>query len=142
MLKIKTNKIKAIVFSSLFFIFSISISYVNAQGSLTDDVKDKMEKQETAFLDKAGFSENMNISMVVASVIRAFLGLLGIIFVVLIVIAGNKWMNARGNEEKVEEAQNTIRRAIIGLIITVSAYAITYFIFSNLPGGGGVGGAG
>ena len=41
-------------------------------------------------------------------------------------------MTARGEEEKVEKAKDTITRAIIGLIIVVGAYAIWSFIFSNL----------
>ncbi len=81
-----------------------------------------------------------------ATIIRAFLGLLGIIFIVMVVVAGYKYMNARGEEERVREATDMIRRAIIGLLIVVFAYAITYFVFNALNwtgiggGGGGVGG--
>lgn len=136
MTKFKLNKIKIVIFFSLFFLFSLFNSYVSAE-MLDPIVKTEMESQETAFLGSAGYSENINIGNVVAAVIQTFLGLLGIIFIVLIVMAGYKWMNAAGNDEKVQEAKDTIRRAIIGLIITVSAYAITYFVFTNLPGGGG-----
>lgn len=96
-------------------------------------------KQTTDFREKSGyeFVKEEGIASIAATVIQAFLGLLGIIFIVLIVMAGHKWMNATGNEEKVQEAKDTIRRAIIGLIITVSAYAITYFVFTHLPGGAG-----
>jgi hypothetical protein len=116
----------------LFFV----LLFLDCKNVLAGPIKDIYPglEQEAAFLKTSGFDTNITLGGVVALVIQAFLGLLGIIFVVLIVIAGNKWMNARGNEEKVEEAQETIRRAIIGLIITVSAYAITYFVFSNLPG--------
>lgn len=119
----------------LFFLLGYYILISSSVYGITLDsgITDKITNQEEAFRGKAGYEANINIGQVVAAVIKGFLGLLGIIFVVLIVIAGNKWMNARGNEEKVEEAQDTIRRAIIGLIITVSAYAITYFVFSNLP---------
>jgi amino acid permease len=58
------------------------------------------------------------------------LGLLGIIFVVLLVYAGIQWMTAEGDEVKVEKAKSTITRAIIGLGIIITAYAITYFIFN------------
>lgn len=72
-------------------------------------------------------------------VISAFLGLLGIIFLVLIIYAGFNWMTAQGDEEKVTLAKNTLTRAVIGLIIIIAAYSITYFVFSNLPGGEGGG---
>jgi type IV secretory pathway VirB2 component (pilin) len=72
--------------------------------------------------------------------ISAFLGLLGIIFIILIIYAGFNWMTAGGDEEKVKLAKDTLIRAVIGLIIIIAAYSITYFVFSNLPGGGGGGG--
>lgn len=71
----------------------------------------------------------------IASIIKTILELLGFIFVILMIYAGILWMTAGGNEKQVEKAKNIISRAAIGLIIIVSAYAITYFIFANLPGG-------
>ncbi|MFA7302070.1 MAG: hypothetical protein WC069_07195, partial [Candidatus Shapirobacteria bacterium] len=88
----------------------------------------------------AGYDGNIEIGDVVAAAINGFLGLLGIIFVILIIIAGFKWMNANGDEEKINKAKDTIKNAIIGLIIVVAAYSITYFVFESLPGdrGGGL----
>jgi hypothetical protein len=37
-------------------------------------------------------------------------------------------MLARGNEQEVEKAKNLIQAAVIGLMIVLSAYAITAFI--------------
>jgi len=69
-------------------------------------------------------------------IIQAFLGLLGVIFVVLIIYGGYIWMTARGNEQRVEKAKETLKAAIIGLVIVLSAYAITYFIGSQLKDAG------
>ena len=69
-------------------------------------------------------------------IIKTILELLGFIFVVLMIYAGILWMTAGGNEEQVEKAKNLIKQALTGLIIVVLAYAITYFIFTRLPGGG------
>ncbi len=80
---------------------------------------------------------NSSLGGIVAKIIQAFLGLLGIIFLVLIIYAGFLWMTAQGDEEKVKKAKEILQRAVIGLVIIVSAYAITYFVFSNLPGGTG-----
>jgi hypothetical protein len=41
-------------------------------------------------------------------------------------------MTAGGDEQKVTKAKDSIRRAIIGLIIIVAAYGITYFVFMAL----------
>jgi hypothetical protein len=51
-------------------------------------------------------------------------------------------MTASGNEETVKTSQQMITRAIIGLIIVLMAYAITYFIFGQLPFSGGTVGSG
>jgi len=71
----------------------------------------------------------------IATIIQVVLGLLGTIFVILMIYAGILWMTAGGKDEQVKKAQNIIQRAAIGLLIIVLAYAITYFIFQNLPGG-------
>ena len=97
--------------------------------------------QTEAFLGESGFAaaDESSVAQIAAVAIRAFLGVLGIIFLVLMITAGYKWMTASGNEEKITEAKETIWRAVIGLIITVAAYAITYFVFNSLKwfGGGG-----
>jgi len=95
--------------------------------------------QAEAFRNKSGFATATESSLgnIAAAITQAFLGLLGIIFLVLMITAGYKWMIASGNEEKITEAKDTIFRAIIGLIITVGAYAITYFVFNAMDWTGG-----
>lgn len=66
--------------------------------------------------------------IVVGRFIQTFLSFLGVIFILLTVYAGYLWMTARGKEEKVEEAQSILTNAVIGLVIIVAAYAITYFV--------------
>ncbi len=65
-------------------------------------------------------------------IIGAFLSLLGIVFIILILLAGFHWMTAQGDESKVTQAKGELRHAIIGLIIVVGAYAIWDFIWSFL----------
>ncbi len=74
----------------------------------------------------------------IANLIRAFLGLLGLIALVLFLYGGYLYMTSAGNPEKVDRAKTLIRNAIIGLVIIVSSYGIATFIFSILLGPGGV----
>ena len=81
---------------------------------------------------KGGYSADISetsFSSTLGTMVKAALGFLGIIFIVLTIWAGYNWMTAGGNEEKVSKAKNTLIRAIIGLIIIVSSYAIWNFIF-------------
>jgi hypothetical protein len=78
----------------------------------------------------------VSVGQVVATTIRAVLSFLGIVFIILMIVAGWRWMTAQGNEEAVTQSKDSIRTAIIGLIIVLAAYAITYFVFKYLPFGG------
>ncbi|MDA3840538.1 MAG: hypothetical protein PF572_05580 [Patescibacteria group bacterium] len=94
-----------------------------------------MEAQTQAFVGSTGLTTDVSDTTatdIIASIIKVFLGFLGIIFIILIIWAGYNWMTAGGNEEKVTKARTTIFRAMIGLIIIVSSYAITYFVFGAL----------
>ena len=74
-------------------------------------------------------SDEYTLSKIAGTAVYAFLSLLGVIFIVLMIYGGYTWMTASGDEEKVKKAQQTIKTAIIGLIIVVGAYVIWDFIF-------------
>ncbi len=65
-------------------------------------------------------------------VINAGLSVVGIVFLVLMLYGGYLWMTARGKEERLEKAKNTLEAAIIGLIIALAAYGITYYVVSRI----------
>ncbi len=83
--------------------------------------------------DVAGFETgagSVTVDSIIARVIFIGLGLVGVVFFALTLLAGFNWMIAQGNEEKVTKAKNTLLNSIIGLIITLAAYAISYFLIS------------
>ena len=65
---------------------------------------------------------------IIAEIIKIFLTFLALIFLILIISAGYKWMTSQGNEDKIKEAKSQLTNAIIGIIIVLSAYAITTFV--------------
>jgi len=73
-----------------------------------------------------------DFSATLGMVIKATLSLVGTVFLVLMVYAGILWMTASGKEEQTEKARKIITASIIGLFITMSAYAITYFASNKL----------
>jgi len=72
------------------------------------------------------------LAMVVSQALLALFGVLGMIFLVIVVYAGFRWMTAGGNSEQITEAQELIKNAAIGLAIVILSYTITYFIGSVL----------
>ncbi len=109
-----------------------------AQAKLIDTTK--LNDQTGNFTQKAGFN-NATVGGIAATAIEAFLSLLAIIFIILILVAGHKWMTAGGNEEELNKAKSQMKHAVIGLIIIMMAYAITSFalgaLHHSITNGGG-----
>ncbi len=74
---------------------------------------------------------------VTTSIITWVLGILAIIAVALIIIAGIQWMTSGGNEEKVTTAKGMLRNAIIGLLIILAAYGIARYVIGIFAGASG-----
>jgi len=66
------------------------------------------------------------------SLIKVIMTFLGIIAVVVILLGGFKWLTAAGSEDKIAEARKLIVAGIIGLIIILSAWAITTFVINQM----------
>ncbi len=102
----------------------------------------------------AGFQETTglggeDIRVTIAKIVRAVLGFLGLIAIVLVLYGGFLWMTAAGNEDQIGKAKKVLINAGIGLIIIMSSFAITQFVLTTLEevtgsniSGGGVGSAG
>lgn len=91
--------------------------------------------------EAAGLSQ-ADLLTIIGNIINVFLGLLGVVFLILTIYAGFLWMTSAGNEELVGKAKNILKSAIIGLIICLAAYAITTFIINALTSAIGLGPAG
>lgn len=83
----------------------------------------------------AGFdvsAEATPLESVIGTVINLILSFVGVLLFVLLIYGGFTWMTAQGNQDKVSKAKKIVTNSIIGLVITLSAYAISYFIISKL----------
>ena len=66
----------------------------------------------------------------VGLILTIIFSFIGLFFFGLTLLAGFKWMIAKGNTSQVEQSKVTLNNAIIGLIITLMAYAITFFVLN------------
>jgi cbb3-type cytochrome oxidase subunit 3 len=62
------------------------------------------------------------------NIIGFLLGFLGVAFLGYMIYAGYTWMLARGNQQEVDNAKRMIEQAIVGLVIVLAAYVITYAV--------------
>ena len=84
-----------------------------------------------------------DLRITIMRIIQIFLGLVGVIAIVITLYAGFVWMTSAGNPERIDFAKRTLRNAAIGLVIILSAFSIVSFIIGQLnnalfgpPGGG------
>ncbi len=118
------------------------IAVIVVFGAVTQDAA----LAQTADLGLAEIGETSglattDIRVTIVRIIRAFFGLIGITLVVLMMYAGYLWMTSAGDDTKIATAKKIITRAVIGLFIIMSAYAIVSFILrailnEQMPGGG------
>lgn len=90
---------------------------------------------DTAYGEGTSEGENGIVTSVpdaVGKVMGLVLQFVGAIFFILMIYGGFTWMLARGNEQQVQKAKDIIEASVIGIVIVLSAYAITAFIGNAL----------
>jgi len=117
-------KIKIVLLNIFLFLFLVNIA--SAQG-LKEAFNNARGTAHQASYATYG-TDDLLISSI-NNIINIVLSLLGVIFVILTVYGGFLYMTARGNEEQTKKALSIITQSLIGLIIVLSAYAISYFVF-------------
>lgn len=68
------------------------------------------------------------------NVINILMSLLSLIALGIILWGGFTYMTSNGSEDKIDQAKKILRNGVIGLVIILSAWGITYFILSKLVG--------
>ncbi|MFW0837578.1 MAG: Ig-like domain-containing protein [Candidatus Komeilibacteria bacterium] len=66
---------------------------------------------------------------IVVNVVHVFLGLLGLLAVIFVLYGGFVWMTAGGNPDKISQAKKILINTVIGIVIILSSYALTEFLF-------------
>jgi heme/copper-type cytochrome/quinol oxidase subunit 2 len=120
-----TSGVAGAISGSLLYASSVLAAETGLSGSQTN---------LTTIGTNAGLSDaqSSNLPTLIGNIINVILGVLGIVFVVLVVYGGIQYMLAQGDPKKVEHGVAIIRQAIIGLVITVAAYAISNFVIDAL----------
>lgn len=111
----------------ILLIFSTQ-NVVNAETILRQNFEESLSKTTSGTGHDYDLSENINPFETIGNIIEILLGLVGIVFMGLIIYGGFKWMKASGREQDIEAAKKIIRAAMIGLIIVLASYAITAYI--------------
>jgi len=126
----KKNIFKNLIcFSVLVFLcFNIFVPFVNAS------IFDKVFENLNIFTAEAELPGGGGVDLgdIIISIINVILGLLGLMFVIMIIAGGFKYMTAGGNAENTKKATDIIRNAVIGIAIVLLSGAIMNFVFANI----------
>ncbi len=106
------------------YFFMLSIKIANA-SALTD-----AQKAASDSADAGGLAKDQELSDVIGTIINSAIGLLGSIFMLLIVYSGFLWMTAQGNEEQIGKAKKILQNSSIGLLIVILSFLISLFIIN------------
>lgn len=119
-----------------FFIFlALSILLLTPFTITKAQLSNSINNLDNAIGGQNGAGLQRDLATSISTVVKGVLALVGTIFLLLTIYAGILWMTAQGEEAKVGKAIQIIRASVVGLIITMSAYAITYFVTTKLGGG-------
>lgn len=69
---------------------------------------------------------------VIKNIIEVLLIAAGIVAVIMIIIGGIRYVTSAGDQNSVKAAKDTVLYSVIGLVITILAYAIVKFVIDKL----------
>lgn len=107
----------------------VAPAVVSAQDtSVSNDIGNQL--QAAGGSKGAGFGVPTDPRITILLFIRYGLEFIGTLMFCYMLYAGFLWMTAGGNDEQISQAKKIIRNCVIGLLIIMSAYSITYFIIT------------
>jgi len=77
-------------------------------------------------------SGNVDLRLAVMVVVRYILGVVGIVFLIMIIYGGFTYLFSAGNEVAAARAIHIIQNAVIGLLIIFVAFSLSTFIINSL----------
>jgi hypothetical protein len=88
--------------------------------------------------DNLGLNYGENIGLgntdpitIVVNLIKLAFSFLALIFTIMLLLGGLKWMTAGGNDEKAADAKKTIANGIIGVAIMLLSWSIASWVIQN-----------
>lgn len=80
----------------------------------------------------AGACGPASLTGIVGSIANVLIFLVGAASVIMIIVAGLSYVVSGGNSDQVVKAKNTILYAVIGIIVSISSYAIANFVITSV----------
>lgn len=120
------------VFIGVFaFLGLMALSPVLTQPAIADSVDEAQKGINAA----SGGQSDRKLETVIANIVRILAWIVGVAAVIMLIIAGLRYITAGGDAGGLQAAKNTIIYAIVGLIIAIFAQVIINFVMSRITRG-------
>jgi hypothetical protein len=113
------NKLKSLITASAGYIVLASTRVYAANSAQEGADKAKPDGVPTSLTGSTGAIKDITNTLLLA---------IGVIAVVVIIIAGIRFVTSSGNESSTKAARETILYAVIGLVVALLSYAIVNFV--------------
>ena len=128
-----SNKLKSILISTLMvavMVFGVSIIYQTGNTEIVGAVNSEITSGMNA--TSAGTSTPTDANVVIKNVTNIMFFIIGAVSVIMLIYGGIRYTTSGGNANSVTAAKNTVIYSIVGLVISILAYAIVNFVVTNI----------
>ena len=128
-----SNKLKSILISTLtvaVMVFGVSIIYQTGNTEIVGAINSEITSGMNA--TSAGTSTPTNANVVIKNVTNTMFFIIGAVSVIMLIYGGIRYTTSGGNTNSVTAAKNTVIYSIVGLVISILAYAIVNFVVTNI----------
>lgn len=132
MKKMNTTKRRAISATLLTTAISFFLGTQTTFAKISDYVTGSQGETKRMIDTISGGATPKAPGVIAAEVVQIVLGFLGLIGVIMMLYAGFLWLTAGGEEEKAKQGKTLLFQALIGTLIVLAAYSITYFVLNEL----------
>ena len=120
----RQSKVKSIALATLCAAVITAGGLATIGTPVYADASDEVQ----AGFEAAGGTGSESLTSIVGTVINTMLFIVGILSVIMIIYAGIRYVTAHGDSKQVGDAKNTLIYAIVGLIISIVAYALVNWV--------------
>ena len=115
-------------------IYSGNMTFADVKPYDTENACEVAGFDDPLICGTKGGNEQKELQHRVKNILEVVYLWIGIIAVIFIVVGGIRYMTSAGDTNKLTLAKNTITYSIVGLIVTLAAFAITEFVIGALDG--------
>ena len=128
-----SNKLKALAMGGTSVVAVLGNSVNTFAGKVKcPDGKDATGNSLTECGGLKGSSNQNDLMAQANTIINVVIGVIGFVAVAFIIFGGVQYTTSAGDPGKVKKAKDTILYGIIGLVVSMLAYAIVNFVLSSV----------